>query len=342
MTTLVTGATGFVGSAIARTLVRSGVPVRVLVRPASIRTNIAGLPVEVVEGDITDPYSVRDAMRGVKRLYHAAADYRLYVPRPQEMFEVNVKGTANVMEAAAAEGVERVVYTSSVATLGCASSGVSADETSLGAPDDMIGPYKKSKFEAESEVRRYIDTEGLPVVIVMPSTPVGPGDVKPTPTGRMIVNAASGRMPAYVDTGLNIVHVDDVAAGHLLAMERGHVGERYILGGDNMTLKEILGRISAITGRRAPMVRLPHTLVMPVAMVSEAWANLSGRGEPQVTLDGVRMAKKHMYFSSGKAYLELGYRPREAEGAIRDAVDWFVQNGYCAGSSRMDKAPVRD
>ena len=327
MTVLITGASGFVGSAVLRHLVQAGHRVRALVRPDSDRRNLDGVPVEIAVGDLRDRASLERAAAGCSGLFHVAADYRLWTPKPDGLYQTNVSGTRELMLAAAAAGVGRIVYTSSVATLGLTADGTPADETAPAAIDDMIGHYKRSKFLAEAEVLKLAEDEGLPVVIVNPSTPVGPRDIKPTPTGRMIVEAAAGRMPAFVDTGLNLVHVDDVAAGHLLAYERGAVGERYILGGDNMTLREILRDIAAITGRRPPRVRLPHGLVVPIAYVAEAWARLGG-GEPFVTVDGVRMARKLMFFSSQKARDALGFRPRPAAEALRDAVEWYRLNGY--------------
>lgn len=329
MTVLVTGASGFVGSAVARCLIDAGFDVRVLMRPDSDRRNIEGLAVEVAAGDLMDVASLERAIGGCRALYHVAADYRLWVRDPAPMFRANVDGTRHLMGAALAAGVERIVYTSSVATLGLRRDGKPADEDTPSTVADMIGAYKRSKFLAEVEVRRMIADDGLPAVIVQPSAPVGPRDVKPTPTGRMILEAAMGRMPAYVDTGLNVVHVDDVAGGHLLAFEKGVVGERYILGGEDMSLKHILDGIAAITGRPAPRVRLTHNLILPVAWVAEAWTRLSGGGEPFVTVDGVRMAKKRMYFSSAKAKRDLGYDPRPAREALTDAIAWFREYGYC-------------
>ncbi|GAB4283240.1 MAG: NAD-dependent epimerase/dehydratase family protein [Deferrisomatales bacterium] len=327
---LVTGATGFVGSAVVRQALEAGLRVRVLVRPGSDRRNLAGLPVETAQGDLRDRASLERALRGCTFLFHVAADYRLWVRKVDEMLATNVGGTRELMGAALEEGVERVVYTSSVATLGTTPDGRPADEESAATLTEMVGPYKRSKFLAEAEVRRLVGERGLPAVIVNPSTPVGPRDLRPTPTGRLIVDAAAGRMPAYVDTGLNLVHVDDVAAGHLLALERGRVGQRYVLGGENLTLKEILERLAPITGRRAPRLRLPHGLVLPLAYLSEAWARWSGgRWEPRTTVAGVKMAKKRMFFSSAKARRELGYRARPVDEALREAVEWFRRNGYC-------------
>ncbi|MHA1599484.1 MAG: hopanoid-associated sugar epimerase [Alphaproteobacteria bacterium] len=327
MSVLVTGATGFVGSAVARQLVSRGESVRVLVRAGGDRRNIADLPVEPVEGDLRDGDSLARAVRGCRALYHVAADYRIWVPRPDDIYETNVAGTTRLLHAAAAEGIERIVYTSSVAVLGARPGEGAADEETPVCLADMIGHYKRSKFLAEEAVRRLVDEEGLPVVIVNPSTPIGPRDVKPTPTGRLIVEAATGRMPAFVDTGLNVVHVDDVAAGHLLAFDRGVVGERYVLGGENLTLRDILAEIARLCGRRVPRVRLPHGLVMPIAYAAESVSRVTGR-EPFVTVDGLRMARKKMFFSSAKAETALGYRARPAEEALADAVEWFRGAGY--------------
>ena len=327
MTILVTGATGFVGSAVVRRLLAAGEVVRVLVRPASDLRNIEGLDVEAVRGDLGAPESLGRAVAGCEALFHVAADYRYWAPRPGEVYATNVGGTRSLMRAAMEAGIARIVYTSSTATLGFAPAGGVADEETPVGLSDMIGHYKRSKFLAEAEVRRMAREEGLPAVMVNPSTPVGPRDIKPTPTGRIIVEAARGRMPAYVDTGLNVVHVDDVAEGHFLALRRGLPGERYVLGGEDMTLREILVAIATFTGRRPPRVRLPHGAVMPLAVLSEAWARISGR-EPFATVEGVRLARKRMFFSSAKAARALGYSARPASQAIRDAVAWFAANGY--------------
>jgi len=268
-------------------------------------------------------------MKGCEALFHAAADYRLWVPNPKAMYEANETGTRNIMTAALLAGVKRIVYTSSVATVGLNSDRTPADETTPSRLSDMIGHYKRSKFLAEQEVLRLIREEGLRAVIVNPSTPIGPRDIKPTPTGRVIVNAVTGKMPAYVDTGLNIVHVDDVAEGHILAMEKGVIGERYILGGQNMTLAEILDEIASITGRPAPRIRLPHGIVTPLAHISEAWARLTRAEDPMLTKDGAKMAKKYMFFSSARARKKLGYSPRPVAEALRDAILWFRENHYC-------------
>jgi dihydroflavonol-4-reductase len=323
---LVTGATGFVGSAVARALLARGHRVRVLARPNSDRRNLAGLAVEIAEGAMEDPCSLARAVAGCRYVYHVAADYRIWVPDPAPMFRANVDGTRDLLTAALEAGAERVVYTSSVATLGLVPGG-SADEETPSSLDDMIGPYKRSKFAAEEVARELARKRGLPVVIVNPSTPVGPGDIKPTPTGRLIVEAARGQMPAFVDTGLNIVHVDDVAEGHLAAAENGRIGERYILGGENMALAEILAGVAQAAGRRPPRLQVPHSVLFPVAVGAELAARVTGR-EPFITLDGVRMSRKKMYFSSEKASRELGYRSRPAREAIADAVGWFRDNGY--------------
>jgi dihydroflavonol-4-reductase len=326
--TLITGSTGFVGSAVLRQLLNVGHSVRALIRQNSDRRNLAGLPVEIFTGDLTDRPSLDRALGGCSTLFHVAADYRLWVRNSQELYETNVTGTRHIMDAAAQAGVTRIVYTSSVATLGLTPDGSPADEYTPVSLADMIGHYKRSKFLAEVEVKRMAEEQQLPVVIVNPSTPVGPRDIKPTPTGRMIVDAASGRMPAYVDTGLNIVHVDDVAIGHLLALERGEIGERYILGAVNMTLKEILTELAPLTGRRPPRIRLPHNLVLPMAYAAEAWARMTGGKEPRVTLVGARLAKKRMFFSAAKARRVLGFQPRPVAEALGEAVAWFRQHGY--------------
>jgi dihydroflavonol-4-reductase len=334
MKTLLTGATGFVGAALLRRLVAVGRDVRAFVRPNGDRSNISGIDCELAVGDLGDPESIRRAVRGCDAVFHAAADYRLWVPDPERMSRVNVQGTVELMRAAAAAGVARVVYTSSVATLKLSGDGVPADERSEAELSDMIGAYKQSKFLAEREVMRLVREERCPVVIVKPSAPFGPRDVKPTPTGRLVVEAASGRMPAYVDTGLNVVHVDDVAEGHLLAFDKGAVGESYILGGENLTLRRILEMIAELTGRPPPRIRLPHWFIMPVAHVVEGFARVTRGGEPVITVDSARMARKMMYFSSEKAERALGYRPRPAVEALRDAIEWFRAHGYISEGRR--------
>jgi dihydroflavonol-4-reductase len=334
MKTFITGASGFVGSAVLRQLIKAGHTVVALVRSNSDRSNLQGLPVEVVTGDLIEPASFTPALAGCENLFHVAADYRLWVPKPDEMYETNVTGTRNLMLAAAKAGIKRIVYTSSVATLGLNSDGNPADETTPVSLDDMISHYKRSKFLAEAEVKRLAEEENLPVVIVNPSTPVGPRDIKPSPTGRVIVDAASGRIPAYVDTGLNLVHVDDVAVGHLLAFERGVTGKRYILGNQNLTLRELLTQVAVAAGQPAPKVRLPHNLVLSIAYLVEAWARLTGSSESLLTVDGAKLAKKHMFFSCDRAKRELGFHPRPVEEALLDAVDWFKHNGYLSGARK--------
>jgi dihydroflavonol-4-reductase len=318
---LVTGASGFVGSAIANVVRDSGARVRVLVRRSSPRTNIHPED-EVVEGDLRDPASLPAACAGIRHVIHAAADYRLWAANPTELTATNLDGTRALMRAALGAGVERVVYTSSVATIR-----PGADETEPLDEASAIGMYKRSKVAAERLVERMVAEEGLPAVIVNPSTPIGPRDVKPTPTGRVIVEAASGRMPGYVDTGLNLAHVDDVAAGHLLALRRGRIGERYILGGENVLLSRMLADIAGIVGRRAPTLRFPRQAIWPLAMAAEAVARFTGR-EPFVTRDALRMARYRMFFDDAKARRELGYTSRPYREGLADAVAWFRKAGY--------------
>jgi dihydroflavonol-4-reductase len=325
MKALVTGATGFVGAAVARALLGAQWQVRVLARPGSDRRNLKGLDVEVSEGDLADSRSLERAAQGCDGLFHVAADYRLGARDPAQLYRANVEGTRNVLSAAHRSGVQRIVYTSSVATIGIPADGTPGDEQSANSLENMIGHYKRSKYLAE-EVVREAARDGISVVIVSPSTPVGPGDVKPTPTGQLVLDAAAGRMPAYVDTGLNIVHVDDVAAGHLLAYERGRPGERYILGGQDMSLREILGLIARLEGRNPPRVRLPYGVVLPIAYLAEGFARLTGRSG-RITLEGVRMSRKKMFFSSAKAVRELGYGWRPPVQAFEDAIRWFRDNG---------------
>ena len=328
MTTLVTGATGFVGSAVLRALIRRGEPVRALVRPSSSLRLLEGLPVQIVTGDLDEPASCRGALRGCDALFHVAADYRLWVPQPEPMYRTNVDGTRELLLAGAEAGVKRIVYTSSVATLGLRADHLPSDETTPATLADMIGHYKRSKFLAEQAVRELVAGSGLPVVIVNPSAPVGPADARPTPTGRVVLEAARGRIPAFVDTGLNLVHVDDVAEGHLLAFEHGRIGERYILGGDNLSLREMLAEIARLVDRKPPRLQLPPRALLPVAFLAEAIARLGIGGEPLVTADGVRMARKPMYFTSAKAERELGYRSRPAAEGLRDAIHWYRSCGY--------------
>jgi dihydroflavonol-4-reductase len=342
LTTLVTGASGFVGSAVARALLERGESVRALIRSTSNRCNLVDLPLDVVAGDLEQPSTLRQAVVGCRALYHVAADYRLWAPKPGPMYRINVDGTRALLRAAAEAGVERIVYTSTVATLGLDPAGGLADETTPSKIDAMIGHYKRSKFLAEQAVRELIDREGVPVVIVNPSAPIGPRDGRPTPTGRVVLEAAKGRIPAYVDTGLNVAHVDDVAAGHLLAYQRGSIGERYILGGQNLTLGELLTLIARLVGRRPPTIRLSTRLVLPLAYLSEIAARVGRGGEPLLTVDGLRMATKRMHFSSAKAERELGYRSRPAVDALRDALDWYQSNGYLARSPEIAAPALAD
>jgi dihydroflavonol-4-reductase len=325
MRALVTGASGFVGAAVARALLSAGWQVRALIRQGSDRSNLQGLPLEIALGDLKLAASLDPALEGCGALFHVAADYRLGARDFEELYRTNVEGTNNLLAAARRTGVQRIVYTSSVATIGIPPDGSAGDENTPVELANMIGHYKRSKYLAEQLVRDSMDS-GVPVVIVNPSTPVGPGDVKPTPTGRLVLDAASGRMPAYVDTGLNIVHVDDVAAGHLLAFHRGTPGERYILGGEDMTLRQILTYIAERVGRSPPRLRLPYAAVLPIAYLAEAYSKISGRSG-RVTLEGVRMSRKRMFFSSAKAVRELGYRWRPPSAAFDDAVRWFRERG---------------
>jgi len=329
MRALVTGATGFVGAAVARALIREGWEVRALARKGSDRRNVQHLPLTVIEGDLADRASLDRALAGCDALFHVAADYRLGAFDPEQLYQTNVEGTRRILEASRQAGVGRVVYTSSVATVGIPADGTPGKENTPVGVADMIGHYKRSKFLAE-QVAREAAVAGLSVVIVNPSTPIGPGDVKPTPTGQLVLDAAAGRMPAYVDTGLNVVHVDDVAAGHLLAFHRGRPGERYILGGQDLTLREILFEIAGIVGRKPPTVRLPTGVVLPMAYVAEGFARLTGRAPGRLTVEGVKMSRKRMFFSSDKARSELGYTWRPPIEALRDAITWLRSQGALA------------
>jgi dihydroflavonol-4-reductase len=322
---LVTGASGFVGSAVVAALLARGKSVRALVRTTSPLANLPQRDIDVVQGDMRYPAAMTAAMRDVRYLFHVAADYRLWAPDPREIMAANIEGTRNVMQAAARAGVERIVYTSSVATLAPRPDGAPADE-SVGLDEEQaIGAYKRSKIAAERLVQTMI-AQGLPAVIVNPSTPIGPRDGRPTPTGRILLEAARGRMPAYVDTGLNLVHVDDVALGHLAALESGRIGERYILGGDDVSLGDMLAEIAVLVGRKPPRVKLPRAPLFPIAFMAEAIARLTER-EPFATRDGLRMARHRMFFSSAKAERELGYRHRPHREALSDALSWFRQHG---------------
>ncbi|MXV44204.1 NAD-dependent epimerase/dehydratase family protein [Saccharibacter sp. 17.LH.SD] len=323
--TLITGATGFVGSSVARVLLARGHRLRVLVRPTSDRSNLEGLPVEFVEGDLSDPQTLKNIFENVKYLFHVAADYRLWVPDPETMMQANVEGTRHLMVSAQQAGVEKIVYCSSVAALATAHHGVPATEDDPITEDQIVGVYKRSKYRAEQEVLRLVRENQLPAVIVNPSTPIGPRDIKPTPTGQVILDCVKGRMPAYVDTGLNLVHVDDVAEGHALALEKGVIGEKYILGGENMMLEDMFRLVAHISGRKAPTIKLKQSWLYPVAVISELLAQRWGI-EPRVTREMLAMSKKLMFFSSAKAERELGYTPRPAVQALEDAVMWFKYN----------------
>jgi dihydroflavonol-4-reductase len=326
MTTLVTGASGFLGSHVARLLIERGERVRVLVRATSSTRLLEALSAERVVGDLRDSQTLDRAIQGVGAVYHVAADYRLWARNPAEIYDSNVKGTRNLLDAARRAGVSHFVYTSTVATVAVPQNGGLPDEGTITSVDDMIGVYKRSKWLAEQEVQRAA-AEGLPVVIVNPTTPVGAGDSKPTPTGRIILDFLNGRMPAYVDAGLNFVPVEDAAAGHLLAAERGRVGERYILGGENLTLKQVLNMLSCVSGRPAPRVRLPHAVAMAAGYVDAAISRITG-SEPRVPLDGVRMSQHSMFVSADKARKELGFAPGAVLAALDRAVRWFEANGY--------------
>ena len=323
---LVTGATGFVGSAVARAALARGMAVRVLVRPGSPRRNLEGLGVEIREGDLRDPASTAAAMAGARYLLHVAADYRLWAKDPEEIVSNNREGVRTIMSAARDARVERIVYTSSVATLGFHADGRPSDETQPLDEDEAVGAYKRSKVIAERLVQA-MAADGLPVVIVNPSTPIGPRDIKPTPTGRIIVEAALGKIPAFVDTGLNLVHVDDVAAGHLAALDRGRIGESYILGGEDVSLRQMLTDIAVVVGRKPPTLNLPRAPLYPLALVAEAVAQLTGK-EPMLTRDALKMASHRMFFSSAKAAAELGYATRPYREGLADALAWFRAEGY--------------
>lgn len=328
MRVLVTGGTGFVGAHVARLLAERGDHVRALVRRSSRIDNLADLDCEPVYGDLQDAGSLKLALKGCSVLYHVAADYRLWSRHPQELYQSNVEGTRNILCAAREAGVEKVVYTSTVGALGIPADGSSGTETTPVTLHDMVGHYKRSKFLAEEVVRRFHAEEGLPIVIVNPSTPVGENDIKPTPTGKIIVDFLNGRLPAFIQTGLNLIDVRDVARGHLLAAELGTPGQRYILGNKNITLKEILQRLANITGRKAPTMQIPF----PVAyMAAQADTFLFGtllRREPHIPLEGVKMARKMMYFDSSRAVRELGLPQSSIDDALSRAIAWFQTNGY--------------
>ncbi len=327
MLSLVTGGTGFVGAAVVRLLLSDGYAVRALVRRGCDLRNLDGLDIELTRGDLGDRNSLRQALKGCRRLFHVAAHYALWAPDPNVFYRVNVDGTRNLLQTAMEAGVERVVYTSTVGALGYREDGGPADEKTPVTLDQMIGHYKRSKFLAEEEARQAA-ASGLPVVIVNPSTPVGPRDIKPTPTGQIIVDFLNRRMPAYIDTGLNLIDVDDVAWGHLLAADRGKVGERYILGHRNLTLKQIFSILAEITKIPAPRVRLPYRLILPLAYANQWLSNRITKKPPRIPLEGVKMARRHMFFDSSKAIRELGLPQSPIEQALERAVTWFIENGY--------------
>jgi len=324
--TVVTGATGFVGRGVVEALLAQGREVRVLARRPRHRA-LQGLDVEVIQGDLTDPASLARALQNCSRLFHVAADYRLWVPNPAGMYAVNVAGTRSLLQAALEADLERVVYTSTVGTLGNPGDGRPGTEDTPVSLSEMVGHYKRSKFLAEEVALDYVG-QGLPLVVVNPSTPVGAWDVRPTPTGQMIVDFLKGKMPAFLDSGLNLIHVRDVAQGHLLAEAHGRVGEKYILGNENLSLAEIFTKLAAGSGIKAPRWRLPYYPVLGLAYVSEFWSTWITRRPPLIPLTAVKMAKKMMFFDSQKAIRELGLPQTPVEEALREAVEWFRQHGY--------------
>jgi len=331
MRALLTGASGFIGGHVLDALLEAGADVRCLVRDSSPRRNLDGKPVEIAVGDLRDAGSLKEATAGCDAVYHCAADYRFYAADSRELYDSNVEGTRNVMRAAAAEGVGKVVYTSSVGTLGLHADGTPGDEATAVSLDDMVGHYKRSKYLAERVAEQWV-AKGLPVVIVNPSAPVGDGDLKPTATGKMILDFLNRKVPAYVDTGLNLVDVRDVALGHLLAAERGNVGEKYILGNRDMTLKEIFETLSEITGLAAPRIQLPHWVPLTFAALETGISRMLKR-QPNVPLEAVKLARYRMFFDASKAVRELGLPQTPVEKPLRRAVDWYRDNGYVKGGS---------
>ena len=334
MKAFVTGATGFVGSHVARALAEQGADLRLLVRPSSRTNNIADLRAEVAMGDLCEPESLRKAMQGCDVVFHVAADYRICVRDPDQMYKANVEGTRAVIDAAQACGVRRVVYCSSVATMGFTQSGEIVDENTPVSLKDMVGHYKRSKFMAE-QIALEAGRKGANVVVVNPTTPIGERDIKPTPTGRIIVDFLNRKFPAYVDTGLNLADVKEVAHGHLLAMEKARPGERYILGGENLTLKQILDKLAALTGLPSPTMKVPHAVAMGFAAFDQLFTGIIRGKEPRATIDAVKMGRKKMFASSAKAERELGYRIVPVQDALRRAVEWFCTNHYAEPVQRM-------
>jgi dihydroflavonol-4-reductase len=325
MSTLVTGAAGFLGSHVARQLVARGETVRVLMRPSSNNRAISDLPLEYVTGDLRDAASLERAMDGVKHVFHVAADYRLWAKNPQEIYDSNVGGTKNLLAAAQAAGIEQLIYTSTVATIAVDRPAL-PNESTDSKLDEMIGHYKRSKWMAEQEVLRAAK-EGFPAIVAMPTTPVGPWDWKPTPTGKIILDFLNGKMPGYVDTGLNFVGVEECAAGHLLVSERGRVGERYLLGAENLTLKGLLDVLAGITGLPSPSMKIPHGVALSVAYVETAFSRMLGK-EPQIPVEGVRIAQHKMFVDCSRAQKELGFQPGPVSAALERAVRWYQANGY--------------
>jgi dihydroflavonol-4-reductase len=342
MTSLVTGATGFLGSHVARQLAARGERVRVLARPGNNRRALADLPIEIAEGDLRDPASLEKAVAGVSRVFHVAADYRLWARDPREIYESNFTGTRNLLQAARRAHVERFIYTSTVATIAVDRPSLKnalPNETTETTVDEMIGHYKKSKWLAENEVRAAA-RDGMPAVIVMPTTPVGPGDWKPTPTGKIIVDFLTGKMPGYVRTGLNFVAVEDAAAGHLLVADKGKLGERYLIGAENLMLKQLLDILARISGLSAPRLRFPHALALMAAYFDTGISRLRGR-EPNIQIEGVRIAQHMMFVDCSKAQRELSFVPGPVAAALERAVRWYVDNGYVGESRAAKLAPVR-
>jgi len=338
MTTLVTGASGFLGSHVARQLVARGEDVRVMMRPLSTNRAIADLSLEYVTGDLRDPGSVARATRGVKRVFHVAADYRLWAKRKEDIYDSNVGGTKNLLEAAARDGVEQFIYTSTVATI-AVDRPQHPNEFTDARLDEMIGHYKRSKWMAEQEASKAAKA-GLPVIVVMPTTPVGPWDWKPTPTGKIILDFLNGKMPGYVETGLNFVGVEECAAGHLLAAEKGKIGERYLLGGENLTLKQLLDTLSRITGLSAPKLKIPHGLALGVAYANTVLSRLIGR-EPGIPVEGVKIARHMMFVDCSRAQRELGFKAGPVGAALERAVRWYAANGYIDKSRARKMARAR-